>query len=119
MNNISKLFLNFILAFTSVFSSAQSQRAPEIRSCLTSEYALAAMENANPQKNWDDNVEIGKALGYVIAEYYQKSIWAMDNPEIEGREALMYALQHFEQRIKYMKIDALKREVKRCRISLN
>ena len=77
------------------------------------------MENANPKKSWDDNVEIGKVLGYVIAEHYQKSIWAMDNPEIEGREAIMYALQHFEQRIKYMKIDALKREVVKCRVSLN
>jgi len=86
---------------------------------LTSEYALAAVENGNSKKNWDENVEVGKVLGYVIAEYYKKSIWAMDNPEIEGREAIMYALQNFEQRIKYMKIDALKREVVKCRISLN
>lgn len=119
MKNILKMVMAFLLVCNSIIGSAQSRRAPEIRSCLASEIAFSAMENANPNKGWDDNFEIGKKLGYVISEYYQKAIWAMDRPEVEGREVVISALQSAQQRIKYMEKDTLKRDVERCRASFN
>ena len=116
MNYLIKLCILLILLWANC-SNAQSRRPPEIRSCLSSEMAYAVLENADASKNWDENVEIGKKLGYVIAEYYQQAIWAMDNPEVEGREAILFAFQSSQQRIKYMKIEELRREVKRCRSS--
>jgi hypothetical protein len=116
---ISKLIITMIFIGIPFFCNAQSRRAPEIRSCLASEIALASMENTNPKKGWDENYDEGKRLGYVIAEFYQRAIWAMDEPEIEGREVVMSAFQSAQQRMKYMKIDALKRDVERCRASFN
>jgi hypothetical protein len=115
----TKIIVIFIFTFASFCAQAQSRRATELRSCFTSEMALATSENVMPDKGWDANHEMGKKIGYVIAEYYQKAIWAMDDPETEGREVVMYAAQHFEERIKYMKPEALRREVKRCRLSFN
>lgn len=117
MSNYSKVVIALALGSIAVIGNAQSRRAPEIRSCLASEIALMAIENANPNKGWDENYEIGKRLGYVVAEHYQNAIWAMDEPEIEGREVVMSALQSAQQRIKYMKKDALKRDVERCHAS--
>lgn len=116
MNNFAKLCFLLIVVWANC-SNAQSRRAPEIRSCLSSEMAYASLENADASKSWDENFELGKKLGYVITEYYQQAIWAMDNPEVEGREAVLFAFQSSQQRIKYMKIDDLRREVKRCRAS--
>lgn len=99
--------------------NAQSNRTPELRSCLTSEFALATQENADYSKSWDENVDIGKKVGYVIAEFYQKSFWAMDNVEVEGRAVVMYASENFQMRLKHMSKEQLKREVTRCRISFN
>lgn len=96
---------------------AQTRRAPEIKSCLSSEFALSALESADPNKNWDQNYEAGKRIGYIIAEYYQKAIWAMDEPETEGREAILFALRSSQERMKYMTADALRRDVLRCRKS--
>lgn len=111
------MIILLLIAATSSVANAQSRRAPEIKSCLSSEFALSALENADNGKTWNENYEIGKAIGYVISEYYQRAIWAMDNPEIEGRDAVLFAFQSSQQRIKYMKIDALRRDVQRCRAS--
>lgn len=118
MNFMKVAVILFFISY-SLCSQAQSRRAPELRSCLTSEMALAVSENVMPDKGWEANHEMGKKIGYVIAEYYQKAIWAMDDPETEGKEVVIYALQHIEERLKYMKVDALRREVKRCRPSFN
>jgi hypothetical protein len=69
------------------------------------------------QKNSFLDFETGKRIGYIITEFYQKAIWAMDNPEIEGREAVMFALESSQNRIKYMDKNALKREIEICRVS--
>ena len=121
MIKINSFCIIFALLLLSVSfdSHSQTRRAPEIKSCLTTEFAFASLENADPKKNWDANVEIGKKIGYVIATYYQKAIWAMDEPDIEGREVLNYALENFQKRIKYIKRDALKQEIDRCRLSFN
>lgn len=119
MNSLLKLCFILLLAVWANLSNAQSRRAPEIRSCLSSEMAYAALENADASKSWDENVELGKKLGYVITEYYQQAIWAMDNPEVEGREAILFAFQSSQKRMKYMDKDMLKREVQRCRKSFS
>jgi hypothetical protein len=112
-----KIIILVLIAASANFASAQSRRAPEIKSCLSSEFALSALENADNGKTWNENFEAGKDIGYIVAEYYQKAIWAMNNPEVEGRDAVLFALQSSQERIKYMKIDDLRRDVKRCRAS--
>ena len=112
-----KMAILVLIAASANLASAQSRRAPEIKSCLSSEFALTALENTDHSKTWNENFEAGKAIGYIIAEYYQKAIRAMDNPEVEGRDAVLFALQSSQQRIKYMKIDDLRRDVKGCRAS--
>lgn len=119
MHNFIKVSFFILIAFWGNISNAQSRRASEIRSCLSSEMAYAILENADESKSWDENFEIGKKLGYVVTEYYQQAIWAMDNPEIEGREAVLYAFQSAQKRIKYMDKDMLRREVQRCRKSFS
>jgi|LakMenEpi03Aug12_release.lakeMendotaPanAssembly.Ray.scaffolds.fasta_scaffold636894_2 hypothetical protein len=114
---MKKLIIPLLIFLVPIYSSSQSRRTPEIRSCLASEFAFASLENANPSKGWDDNFETGKRIGYIIAEFYQKAIWSMDNPETEGREAVLFALESSQNRIKYMDKNALKREVERCRVS--
>lgn len=114
-----KYLIFLMLLLSALTSSAQTSRAPELRSCLTSEFALAILENADYSKSWDDNVDIGKKVGYVIAEFYQKSIWAMDNVEVEGRAVVMYAFENSQMRAKHMSKEQLKRDVVRCRKSFN
>ena len=111
------LFLLMLVA--AINCSAQTSRAPEIRSCLTSEFSLAMLESADSTKSWDENVEMGKKIGYVIAEFYQKAIWAMDNPEVEGRAVVMYAFENSQMRMKHMSKEQLRRDVARCRKSFN
>lgn len=117
MKKISNFIIFVIVAFLATIASAQSRRTPELRSCLSSEFALSILEGSDGNKGWNENYEAGKAIGYVIAEYYQRAIWSMDNPEIEGRDIVLFAFQSSQQRIKYMKIDDLRRDVKRCRAS--
>ncbi len=108
------------MIFAAAFScNAQSSRAPELRSCLTSEFSLAILENADTTKSWDENVDIGKKIGYVITEFYQKAIWAMDNVEVEGRAVVLYASENSQMRAKHMSKEQLRREVTRCRKSFN
>lgn len=111
------LFL--VLIASAINCSAQSSRAPELRSCLTSEFSLAIVESADSTKSWDENVDIGKKIGYVITEFYQKAIWAMDNVEVEGRAVVMYASENSQMRAKHMSKEQLRREVTRCRKSFN
>lgn len=120
MGSVSKTGILIILLFLAITNcKAQSNRTPELRSCFTSEIALAITENADDKKSWDENVATGKKIGYVIAEFYQKAIWAMDNAEIEGRAVLMYAFENSQERAKHMSKEQLKRDVARCRKSFN
>jgi hypothetical protein len=112
-----RTLLALTLLIATVSSHAQSRRLPELRSCLTSEFALAAVENSDPKKNYQENEEIGKRIGYVIAEHYQTSIWALDDPKVEGRSVVYYAATKAEDRMKYMSKIDLQRDVKRCRAS--
>lgn len=105
----------FLIANTSCF--AQSKRLPELRSCLTSEFAVAVLENTDYKKSFQENEEIGKRLGYVLARYYQTSLWALDNPEVETKDAVYYAMNKAEERIKYVSKKDLQSEVTRCRAS--
>ena len=112
--------LILILIINLIFSLAygQNRRLPELRSCMASEMALGLF-NADESKTYEQNVISGKKIGYVIAEFYQTAIWSLDNPEIEGREVIYYALTHAEQRQKLVSIEQLQREVKRCRLSFS
>ena len=113
-------YIILVLVANFVFNLAygQNRRLPELRSCMTSEMALGLFE-ADDSKTYDQNVINGKKTGYVIAEFYQTAIWSLDNPEIEGREVIYYALAHAEQRQKLVSIEQLQREVKRCRLSFS
>ena len=114
-----KRILFLLMLASALNGSAQSSRAPEKRSCLTSEFSLAMLESADSTKSWDENVDIGKKIGYVIAEFYQKAIWAMDNAEVEGRAVVMYAFENSQMRMKHMSKEQLRRDVARCRKSFN
>jgi len=109
-----------ILVVNLVFNLAygQSKRLPELRSCLTSEMALSAI-NADRKKTYEENVENGKKAGYVIAEFYQAAFWKLDNPETETKDVIYYAMEHAEQRQQLIGVEQLKREVKRCRLSFS
>lgn len=94
---------------------AQSSRIAELRSCFTSEIALAIVDRTDPKKSYDENLEVGKLIGYVVAGYYKKSIWAMDDPETEGRDVIMYAMENAQNRVKYMKKQQIAQDVQDCR----
>lgn len=81
--------------------------------------ALAIIENADPKKSDEKNYEIGKRLGYVITDYYKKAIWAMDNPDAEGRAVVFYALENSQTRAKYMSHAQLSEDVRNCRASFS
>jgi len=98
-------------------STAQSRRAPELRSCMTSEMALIMVEKADYTKSLEENKEIGRKFGYVVAQFYKKAIWAMDDPETEGRDVVLYAVEHSQTRMKYVNRAQLAKDVKDCRIS--
>jgi hypothetical protein len=109
--------IGMTVPFISIEAFAQSRRAPELRSCLTSEMSLVAVENVDRTKSFEENKEIGRKFGYVIGEFYKKAIWALDDPDTEGREVVMYALEKFQTRMKYMNHAQLAKEVKDCRAS--
>ena len=110
----------FIAAIAASFSvQAQTNRTFELRSCTSSEFTLAVAENIDRKKSDAVNFEIGKRVGYIIAEYYQKAMWALDDPETEGRAIIAWALASSQERIKHVTIEQLKREVNRCRKSFN
>jgi len=112
--------LILIAALAASFSvQAQTKRTPELRSCLSSEMTLVILENVDYNKSNADNFAVGKRLGYVISEYYQKAFWALDDTETEAREILAWALESSQERVKHMKIENLKREVNRCRKSFS
>ena len=66
---MKKLIIPLLIFLVPIYSSSQSRRTPEIRSCLASEFAFASLENANPSKGWDDNFETGKV------SYFSKKIF--------------------------------------------
>ena len=112
-----KIFIQvFTLICLSFSSNAQDSRLPELRSCMTSEFAIG-FSKADKTKSYEENEEMGKRIGYVIAEYYQKSIWALSNPEVDGRNVVLYAMEHAPERLKYMTKQALEKDIKRCRKS--
>jgi len=106
----------FIFSCLSLSSNAQDSRLPELRSCMTSEFAIA-IEKIDKTKSNEENEEMGKRIGYVIAEFYQKSIWALSNPEVDGRDVVVYAMEHASDRLKHMTKQALEKDIKRCRKS--
>lgn len=93
----------------------RSRRVPEIRSCLTSEIALAMIEKTDWGKNVEENYDAGKRIGYIIAEHYQNAIWDLDDPETEGVAIVNYALENFQSRIKFMDKIQLSKSVADCR----
>lgn len=114
-----KLKFKYVKTFLIVLplhSYAQDNRLPELRSCMTSEFAIA-VGKADKTKSYEENEEIGKRLGYVIVEFYKKSIWALSNPEVDGPNVFMYAIEHASERQKYMTKEALEKDIKRCRKS--
>jgi hypothetical protein len=113
------LWLLMLVIGLSANVRAQSRRAAEIRSCLTSEMALANVDNADPKKSLEENFDIGKRIGYVITSFYQKAIWAMDDPNAEGRALVMYAAEHFATRVKYMSREQLAQDVRSCRMTFS
>ena len=100
-----------------IVAYAQSKRSPELRSCLTTEFAHAILISADSSKSEKENFDVGQKIGYVIAEFYQSAIWALDDAETEGVAIVMYASQNWERRIKFMTKNDLAKEVKRCRRS--
>ena len=119
MHWVSGFFLLLLQVGIAASANAQSRRTAELRSCLTSEMALAAINNADAKKSIDENLDIGKRLGYVIASYYKNAIWAMDDPEIEGRAVVMYALENAQKRVKYMSKEKIAQDVLDCHVSFS
>jgi hypothetical protein len=99
-----------------MMQASRSRRVPEIRSCLTSEIALATIEKTDWGKSLDENYEMGKRIGYIVAEHYQKAIWDLDDPQTEGLAIVNYALENFQSRIKFMDKNQLSKSVSDCRI---
>lgn len=121
-SNISmRLFLAIVLvaALFTMNVQAQSRRAAELRSCLTSEIALGMIEKTDKKKSYSENEEIGRQLGAVVSQFYKKAIWAMDDPDTEGREVVMYAMEKAQSRMKYMNREQLSKDVSDCRKSFS
>jgi hypothetical protein len=117
-----RLLINLII-FLSLFTgalnlvSAQSIRVPELRSCLTTELAYAIPGAVDIGKSDQENFDVGQTIGYVVAEFYQTAIWALDDAQTEGLAIVTYALQNWHKRAKFMKKNDLAIEVRRCRKS--
>ena len=109
----------FLFLFTGALNlvNAQSKRAPELRSCLTTEFGYAILGAADLRKSDQENFDVGQKIGYVVAEFYQTAIWALDDAETEGLAIVVYASQNWERRLKFMTKNDLAKEVKRCRKS--
>lgn len=116
---VSSFLLLLLQVGIAASANAQSRRAAELRSCLTSEMALAYVDNVDPKKSIDENFDMGKRVGYVITSYYKKAIWAMDDPETEGRAVVMYAAENTQTRVKYMSREHIAQDVRDCRVSFS
>lgn len=105
------------VALCAPLAQAQTRRTAELRSCLSSEFALGIVENIDVKQSDNANHEIGRRVGYVITEYYKKAIWAMDDPETEGRSVVIYAMESAQSRMKYMSRVQLAKDVRDCRLA--
>ena len=123
IDEVSRHLLINLIIFLSLFTgvpnlvNAQSKRAPELRSCLTTELAYAIPGAADLRKSDQENFDVGQKIGYVVAEFYQTAIWALDDAQTEGLAIVTYALQNWHKRAKFMTKNDLAREVRRCRKS--
>ena len=53
-----------------ILVNAQPKRAPELKPCLTTEFAFVIHGFANSDKSYDENSEVGQRIDYIISEFY-------------------------------------------------